>query len=98
MSTVVLLGAGASKEAGVPTTAEMTERMVRELAEDQMSSYGGVAAALNFVVGAIIQHDTARGASPYAGLDVERVFSAIELLATRDDLEVTPFVSSWHPA
>jgi len=38
------------------------------------------------------------GDSPFSGLDVERVFSAVELLAERNELEVTPFVASWHPA
>lgn len=31
-------------------------------------------------------------------LDVERVFAAVELLAERLELEVTPFVSSWLAA
>ena len=43
-------------------------------------------------------YDGAAGTNPYAGLDVERVFAAVELLAERRTLEVTPFVSAWHPA
>jgi hypothetical protein len=98
VTTVVLLGAGASKEADVPTTTEMTQLMVEQIADEYDARYSGTAAALNFVIGAMIAHDTMSGASPYAGLDVERVFSAVELLATRDELEVAPFVASWHPA
>lgn len=54
--------------------------------------------ALNFAVGAMIAHDTARGANPYAGIDVERLFAAVQMLASRGDLETTPFVASWAPA
>lgn len=92
---LLLLGAGASKEAGIPTTFEMTEALVRRLGE---RPGGQTTQALHFVCGAILAYDAAQGASPYAGLDVERVFAAVELLAARADLEVTPFVSSWHPA
>lgn len=53
---------------------------------------------LNFVCGALVAHDAASGHSPYDGLDVERVFAAVELLSRRRELEVTPFVSAWHPA
>jgi hypothetical protein len=94
----VLLGAGASKEAGVPTTLEMTRTLVNRIDEgpivrrDQSS-------ALNFVCATISAYDAAtKGANPYESLDVERVFAAVELLAERRELEVTPFVASWLPA
>jgi hypothetical protein len=54
--------------------------------------------ALNSAVGAMIAHDTALGANPYAGIDVERLFAAVQMLAARGDLEITPFVASWAPA
>jgi SIR2-like protein len=93
---LVLLGAGASAEAGVPMSFDMTERIVeligRNRSGDQLSE------ALNFVCGQLMAHQAVSGKSPYEGIDVERVFSAVELLAERSKLEVTPFVSSWHPA
>lgn len=90
-----LLGAGASVDAGVPATFEMTERLVGQINDDWSDQYSQ---ALNFVCGALIAYDSAGGKRTDAGLDVERVFAAIELLAERDELEVTPFVASWHPA
>lgn len=80
----------------------MTYDMTRELMERVAASrpYGPRAfgPALNFVCAALIAHDAAQeGTSPYAGLDVERVFAAVELLAGRHSLEVTPFVATWHP-
>jgi NAD-dependent SIR2 family protein deacetylase len=94
--SIVLLGAGASAEAGVPTTFEMTEKLVRRVGEQRR--FAQATSALHFVCGALLAYDAAEGASPFSGLDVERVFSAVELLAERRTLEVTPFVSSWHPA
>lgn len=94
-SLMVLLGAGASVDAGVPATFDLTEELVRSI---QGRTGSTVAQALNFVCGTLIAYDTAQGRDPYAGLDVERVFTAVELLAERRDLEVTPFVAAWHPA
>ena len=96
--TAVLLGAGASQEAGVPTTFEMTEKLVKRVGESSRPA-DATASALHFVCASLMAHDAAiQGQSPFSGLDVERVFTAVELLAERDELEVTPFVASWHPA
>lgn len=94
-STVVLLGAGASVDAGLPTSYQLTENIVRRVQEDPRLVRGGEVAALNHAVGAIIAHDARAGGDPYSGIDVERVFSAIQMLSERDALEVSPFVSGW---
>src|SRR5262245_62067354 len=93
---VVLLGAGASKEAGVPLSFEMTRALVERLSSDSVPPEAGK--ALSFVCGELMAYDASQGGNPYEGLDVERVFAAVELLARRRELEVTPFVSAWHPA
>jgi hypothetical protein len=72
----------------------MTRELVSRINDDQPRT----ASALNFICGALVGHDSASGANPYAGLDVERVFAAVQLLAERRTLEVTPFVANWHPA
>ncbi len=94
-SAVFLMGAGASAEAGVPMTVKMTQELVDRIAAGRWDQG---ASALHFVCGALMLSDAARGRSPYDGLDVERVFAAVGLLAERHDLEVSPFVYSWHPA
>src|SRR5687768_10638163 len=91
---LVLLGAGASVEAGVPASFAMTQQLVSRINGEHRQT----AQALNFICGALVGHDSAGGADPYAGLDVERVFAAVQLLAERRTLEVTPFVANWHPA
>lgn len=94
--SIVLLGAGASKEAGVPTTFEATRKLVERVASRPRDQ--SFASALHFVCGALLAYDAADGTSPFNSLDVERVFAAVQLLAERRTLEVTPFVASWHPA
>jgi hypothetical protein len=92
---MVLLGAGASVDAGVPASFDMTEALAKSVG---LNEHQPDRRALNFVCGALMAHNAAEGTSPYAGLDVERVFAAVQLLADRRTLELTPFVASWHPA
>jgi hypothetical protein len=96
MTRALLLGAGASADAGLPTTREMTRRAIAELQGASRSS-GEVLRALYYVCGAIIGFDSARGVDPYEDVDIERLVSAVDLLATREQHEIAPFVS-WDPA
>lgn len=93
--TTILLGAGASKEAGVPLSIELTQRIADEI--EMRSRRGPTAFALNMAMGAMVAHRSAMGHKVSEGLDVEDVFSAIQMLAARDSLEVAPFVYSWNP-
>lgn len=96
--SLVLLGAGASQEAGIPTTFELTRVLVERI-EGHAGWRRDNSSALNFVCGTLVGYDAAtKGTSPFDRLDIERVFAAVELLAERRDLEVTPFVASWLPA
>ncbi|WP_026911930.1 SIR2 family protein [Patulibacter minatonensis] len=74
----------------------MTQKLLASFNEAGYLDQAGQ--ALNFVCGAIAAYDAAAGHDPLRSLDVERVYSAVELLAERRDLEVSPFVASWHPA
>lgn len=97
MPVVALLGAGASVGAGVPASVTMTKAIVKEL-EGQRGPCDGAARALNFAIGQLIAHDTAHGGSAFGGIDVERLFGAVQMLAEREVLEIAPFVSAWNPA
>src|SRR5436309_2636336 len=103
MNEVVLLGAGASKEAGVPTAIEMTRSML-ELAGGSVDDWNPASAEhrilrlLRFVVGGLVFQQGISGADPLTtGINIEAVFNAISLLARRNTLEFSPFVASWHP-
>lgn len=92
MTKALLLGAGASADAGLPTTRAMTRRAIVEL-QNSPAIGREVLRALHCVCGAIIGFDSARGADPYDDVDIERLVSAVELLANRDQQEIAPFVS-----
>ena len=95
-NTLTLLGAGASVDAGVPGSTAMTQRIVAAL-DTPRNQYFGVTQAANYAIGAMIAHRTANGANAYAGIDVEDLFSAVQMLAERETLEIAPFVQ-WSPA
>lgn len=64
-TSVVLLGAGASKEADVPTTFEMTKALVDRIDEGPIARRDQ-SSALNFVCATISAYDAAtKGANPY---------------------------------
>jgi hypothetical protein len=89
---VVLLGAGASAEAGVQTAFEMTDAIIRGIQSSSAAGDCDVAEALMYVCERLRATSLTRAGS----LDVEQVFSAVELLAERDRLEVAPFIEAWH--
>jgi SIR2-like domain len=92
MRDLVLLGAGASADAGVATAFEMTDAIAGriERSRDRSARDRALAEAFRYVC----QRLRAQGGSP--NLDVERAFSAVRLLAERDHLEISPFVKRWR--
>jgi len=88
MGDLVLLGAGASVEAGVPGAFEMTDA-IRQRLNGQERERGNLGLVLDFVCERLGSH------SDLSTQDVERIFSAIELLAERETLEISPFVALW---
>ncbi|WP_208748665.1 SIR2 family protein [Arthrobacter sp. PM3] len=96
MKTLTLLGAGASMDAGVPGSTAMTQKIV-EAVDTPHNRHYGLTHAVNYAIGAMIAHRTANGANAYAGIDVEDLFSAVQMLAERESLEIAPFVQ-WSPA
>lgn len=95
-----LLGAGASKEAGVRLARELTEHIVHRINDAPGDGFGRRFAtevrALNFVISAMLAYDGRKsGADPTRLPDIERVVSAVRLLSDRAQLEVTPFIAAW---
>jgi hypothetical protein len=91
---LVLLGAGASAPAGVPTAVEMTRAMMKICREEDQPDY---LRALKAITGAL-QMGLDQAEIPIASdPDVERVLNAALLLGDRSALEFSPFVGAWHP-
>lgn len=96
---LVLIGAGASVDAGLPAAFDMTHQMIRLFQENYKKSYLegyeiGVK-VVNFVIGAIIFKKGIRGEDPFQGINIEELFTTIDLLRRKHDLEIAPFVSQW---
>lgn len=94
--TTVLLGAGASKDAGLPLTVDLAVRLV-EGANLEAGHRGRPdwVSALNFVYGSMVGYQAEDGGNPLGAVNIERLVSALRLLQNRSDHEVAPFVSAW---
>lgn len=95
MKEMLLFGAGASKEAGVPTALDLTKQIANAFhTRPELHGYSPV---VSFVLGGLLFNRGIQGDNPLeTGINVEELFNAIQLLAGRHSLDVTPFVGSWH--
>jgi hypothetical protein len=90
---MILLGAGASREAGVPIARDMCKEIL-----DRLKAPGvrpGCFKALSVAIGGLI-FQASTSANPFDGTNIEAAFNAIEALSERDSMEFAPFVSGWH--
>ena len=95
MSEEILLGAGASVEAGVPGAYAMTQAIADRFRSDHMHHKN--AHVISFVIGGLLFEAGKNNYDPLtAGVNVEDLFNAVQLLAERHSLEAAPFVGSWH--
>lgn len=94
--TVVLLGAGASVDAGMPTSRELTKHVWDRLASS--SDHKHLKAILGYVIGALTAKQAKQGFSPYDEIDIEQALEAVKLLLNLDQNTLSAFVYSWDPA
>ncbi|HXQ72760.1 MAG TPA: hypothetical protein VN844_19840, partial [Pyrinomonadaceae bacterium] len=93
---MLLLGAGASKEAGIPDAKEMAKEMIKKFNAD--SRLEKEAQVLNFLNEQLIAAARKRSSNPALDcVDIEELYNAILLLSEREKLEISPFVESWLP-
>jgi hypothetical protein len=84
----VLLGAGASADAGIPTTKGMTEAVIERLDIAEHRRF------LQFIWHELAAYAASRGKTD-ATVDVERLFAAVDLLIDRHEQPWSPFVGTW---
>ena len=98
-SCLVLTGAGCSIDAGLDGTSALTVRMDELLVSTDRPALRrvtpDVAQRFRYVCSVLAMWKARNGGSPFATLNIEEVFSAVELLAERRTLEVAPFVGHW---
>lgn len=91
---VILLGAGASSEAGLPTSYELTEKIIDKFKDADEGEYARIS---NYIIGGLLFQEGVKGNNPlHSKLNIEDFFNAVQLLANRKNLEVAPFLGSWH--
>ncbi|MFY9714175.1 MAG: SIR2 family protein [Microbacterium sp.] len=93
--TAVLLGAGASYDAGLPLTHQFAGKLIDQL-ETDYHRVDPLVRGVYFVYGAMVGYYSRRGRDPRAAVNVETLISALRLLQERDEHEVAPFVVSWN--
>ena len=88
---MVLLGAGASVEAGIPAAVKLTETLIKHF---RVHSRTGQ--VLRYVYGGLMLGKGARGEDPLQGINVEDLIEAITQLANRKKLQIAPFIALWN--
>lgn len=98
-NVAVLLGAGASVDAGLPLTTQLAEQLVDRANNTLPNNLNPPdwVKALNFVYGAQIGYQVEDGGNPLTAVNIERLISALRLLQNSEDHEVAPFVAAWKP-
>jgi len=89
-NSLVLLGAGASCPAGVPSALDMTSKILKQFGDDELQRL--YLSATRTLIGGLQMAAGVRGSN----VDIESVLSAAQLLSTRFDTEIAPFVGGWH--
>jgi len=94
---LIFTGAGCSVDAGLLVTHSLTTRLDELLCEPKKTRgfSSEILARYRFVCAVLAMAKARAGLSPFDGINVEEVFSAVELLAERRKLEVSPFVAQW---
>lgn len=96
MSEMLLLGAGASVEDGVPSAYKMTQEILERFNSGRNYALREYSKFLNFVIGGLLFDAGKRNNNPLTnGVNVEDLFNAVQLLSERNTLEVSPFIGSW---
>ncbi len=91
---LVLLGAGASVDAGIPHSAEMVRQIEAALGQD-WKKYKEL---YNYVRSAIFYADGIRGTyAKDVAYNIERLVMSLDELARREEHPLYPFVGAWNP-
>ncbi|MGI8979826.1 MAG: SIR2 family protein [Pirellulaceae bacterium] len=92
---MLLLGAGASVEAGIPSAHKMTRVISDEFRKN--SRLSRIGHLISFVIGGLLFEAGKNNRDPLSSeVNVEDLFNAVQMLADRHNLEASPFVGSWH--
>lgn len=89
---VVLLGAGASRDAGLPLAADLTEQLRTELRDSNDRS---LLKALGLIQSSIYSRRGMTGEKISPHIDIEEILRIADLLAERTENPLAGYVSAW---
>lgn len=92
---VVLLGAGASHDAGLPLAADLTERLRAEL---KASNDRSLLNALGLIQSSIYSRRGMTGEKIDPRIDIEEILRIADLLAERTENPLAGYVAAWNTA
>ena len=90
-SSAILLGAGASVDAGLPTADHLTKVIYEDLASRDRDA----ARVFGYVIAKLQTRNARNGASPYADLNVEEVYATLRRYLGKVLDPLSEFVVSW---
>jgi hypothetical protein len=90
-----MLGAGACKDAGLPTSLELTDRLEKSI---EQQSDGDLRRALGMILGALAFRRGIEGSRIDAPVDIETVLRVAQQLERRIEHPLADFVASWNSA
>ena len=92
---VVLLGAGASVEAGIPDSNEMVRRVERETSEGQWQDYREL---YRYLRSSVFYADGLEGITgSNVQFNIERLVNVLDELRKKERHTLYPFVGAWNP-
>lgn len=101
MPDMILLGAGASMNAGIPTAYKMSIEISKQIT--QFAAPYGDTGLFNelkkfafFVAGGMLLRQGSMGKDPFYGVNVEELFQALQMLKEKNRLVISGLVT-WHP-
>lgn len=89
---VFILGAGASRDAGLPLAVEITDRIVQDIERN----YSPLLPLLRFIHGGICFGRGCSNQKPDDRINIEEFLIACQDLAHRSSSSLYPFVATWH--
>lgn len=93
----ILLGAGASAPAGVPTAKDMVAKAYDALKRDS-TGWEYIGAAIDVAIGGIQFRRSSVLHAPFSPIDIEELYSTLQEIHGRDGNLLAPFVGSWSQA
>lgn len=89
---VLLLGAGASIDAGLPSAFDLTE-----VVYSRLINHSHAKNLFGYVVSKLVVRQARNGFSPFEKLNVEEVYASLKRFIARDSDALSEFVYSWDP-